>query len=133
MTEAIFEDLLARYALDPNLPVTLPGDDAEGRAVLDAAKVAIVAALDRNDIARADQCVAFARALAEHTGRPDYLAWAQWCQGLRLLNYKPHEALTHLNAARAYYHEAGRSEEEGRVLVGYAFVLSLAGRLEEAA
>ncbi len=132
MTETPFHRLLAAYTRDPRAPIELPTNEEERRAVLDEAKVAIVGALDANNLETADRCVALAWAVAAQTEQSELVAWAHWCHGLRLLNYEAHEALTHLDSAREFYTRAGRAEEEGRVLIGYAYLLSLVGRLEEA-
>lgn len=124
------DHLLTLYQARTDAPLPLPEDPTP---LFDQTKKAIVAALNGNDIARADAFVAMAWALARQTGDPAYTAWAHWCAGLAQLNRDPRSALQHLGQARDYYRRAGRAEEEGRVLIGYAGLLGQMGRLDEAA
>ncbi|MCX8005035.1 MAG: CHAT domain-containing protein [Burkholderiaceae bacterium] len=124
------DHLLSLYQARPDAPLPLPADPTP---LFDQTKNAIVAALNASDVARADAYVAMAWALARQTDDPACTAWAHWCAGLALLYREPRAALQHLGEARDFYHQAGRAEEEGRVLIGYAGLLGQMGRLDEAA
>ncbi|HFD39817.1 MAG TPA: CHAT domain-containing protein [Anaerolineae bacterium] len=130
--EQTFRRLLTAHTTDPTAPLPLPADAPAVRAVFEQTKTAIMAALDRNDLDGVEQCVALAWAVADQTQEAEHRALAHWCQGLALLNRQAKEALSHLDSARRYYRQAGRAEEEGRVLIGYAGLLGVLGRLEEA-
>jgi hypothetical protein len=130
MNEFDLDTLLAAYRTHPTAPLPLRADPTP---LFDQTKNAIVAALDSNDTARVEACLALAWALARQTGDPAYDAWAHWCQGLALLYRESRTALQHLQTAQAYYRQTGRAEEEGRVLIGIAALLGQQGRLDEAA
>lgn len=129
----LLEHLIVAYKAEPSAPIQLPDDPMLHRGLLDATKRAINAALDHDDKAGADRYVDWARAVARQTGTPEHDAWANWCAGLRLLNYEIRPALKHFDIARRYYQSTSQGELEGRVLIGYAGLLSQVGRLDEAA
>ena len=119
--------------LQAKRPLRLPTDPTHVLILFEKAKEAIVAALAANDTAHADQIGALAESIAQQTGHPEHQALADWCMGLALLSRAPRPALDHHARALAYYRQAGRSVEQGRLLIGYAGLLGQLGQLAEAA
>lgn len=124
--------LLHTWTDETALPQPFPTTDSARCHLLEQIRDGVLDLLDAGDIATAEQAVRLAWTLARHTDHPEQQALAHWSTGLLLLNRETHPALTHLEAAHAFYQTAGRQPEQGRILIGCAGLLGQLGRLDEA-
>ena len=127
----LFQHHFAAYQTNP-VDLLLPTLPSEQIELLDAAKVTIADALAHSSVDRAQQVVNFAWAVANRTTHPEHTALAHWCHALLLSNRDIRKTLSHFDQALLYYRQNNRTEEEGRILIGYAHHLNLLGRLDEA-
>jgi tetratricopeptide (TPR) repeat protein len=132
MADRQFLQLLNAYLANPRVPLALPASVELQNALFDQAKVYIRNSLYSSQVADAQHAVELAWAIAGQTGLDEHRALASWCSGLLHANRDVRKSSRHLEEALAYYRQAHKAEEEGRLLFGYASQLNLLGRLEEA-
>lgn len=133
MTDPLLEDFLEDFSRHSDSLLPLPQDASARQSLFTQAKVAVRSALGIGDLQRAQRIVAWAwQSARQAVDQPDVMAWAHWCEGLYCFHREPRQALEHLQAARNFYQQAGRAEEEGRVLPGLAALLAQTGQLDAA-
>lgn len=132
MSDTLLASLFQAYQANPDAPLDLPSGDKVFTPLCDAIKEAIDDALYNDEIDKAAHLVAFTWNIAHQSGQSAHHACAHWCSGLFELNRAAHTARDHFGAAHAFYAQAGRHEEEARVLIGYALAEGYLGHLHDA-
>lgn len=132
MLEAMLPALWATQAEPTQIAAWLAVNPIDPLALLAQLRDTILDLLDAGAVSEVELAVACAWAVAQVTQHPEATAFAHWCHGLALLNRETRPALSHLDAAYAYFVAQDRRPEQGRLLIGRAGLLGQLGRLEEA-
>ncbi|NCC35116.1 MAG: hypothetical protein EOM24_24355, partial [Chloroflexia bacterium] len=132
MLEALLPALWATQGEPARIAAWLAVNPVDPLALLAQLRDTILNLLDTGAVAEVELAVACAWVVAQQTQHPEATAFAHWCHGLALLNRETRPALSHLDAAYAYFVAQDRRPEQGRLLIGRAGLLGQLGRLEEA-
>ncbi|MEM7538242.1 MAG: hypothetical protein AAF639_39105, partial [Chloroflexota bacterium] len=131
--EVIMLDLLhCTYQQQPERPLNLPTCAETQIALFDQIKQNIVHDISQSKASDAQNWTDLAWAIAYQTEDDEHIAQANWCSGIFYGNRDIRRSVKHFQETVDYFGRTQQSDNEGRVLIGYAGQINMLGQLDDA-